>query len=104
MAITRVEYVRRIFVSADPTSTAIPGVAMPGDLVNYEGTDYLVTQTGVVLNGGTLFAPASTAARASLNIGNDGTAPDTPADGDIWIESDTIKARLNGATVTITTS
>jgi hypothetical protein len=48
MAILRVEPVRRIFVDADPTSTAVPGVAMPGDLVNYAGTDYVMTSGGVV--------------------------------------------------------
>lgn len=48
MAITRVETVKRIFVDADPTSTAIPGVAMPGDRVNHAGTNYVVTAAGVV--------------------------------------------------------
>jgi hypothetical protein len=48
MAILRVEPVRRIFVDADPTSTAVPGVAMPGDVINYAGTDYVMTSGGVV--------------------------------------------------------
>lgn len=53
---------------------------------------------------GTVKCPVSTTARASFNLGNAGTAPTAPANGDMWIESNTIKARLNGATVTVTTS
>lgn len=58
MAILRVEPVRRIFVDADPTSTAIPGIAMPGDLVSYAGTDYQVTSGGVVAESSRDQSPA----------------------------------------------
>lgn len=53
---------------------------------------------------GTVKCPVSTTALASLNLGNAGTAPTSPANGDMWIESNTIKVRLNGATVTVQTA
>lgn len=48
MAILRVETVKRVFVDADPTSGSLPGVVLPGDLLNYAGTDYKMTSAGVV--------------------------------------------------------
>lgn len=70
----------------------------------------LLLSTGNMFIGGTTtptallhLAPSSTA-RASLNLGNAGTAPTSPNNGDMWIESNTIKVRLNGATVTVTTA
>lgn len=63
-----------------------------------------ITAGGQTITAGKLQCAVSTTAAASLNLGNAGTAPTSPANGDLWIESNTIKARLNGATVTITTS
>lgn len=58
----------------------------------------------VPILGATLKCMVSTTAGASLNLGNAGTAPTSPNNGDMWIESNTIKVRLNGATVTVTTA
>lgn len=41
---------------------------------------------------------ASTTARASMNIPH-GTAPTTPADGDIWTTTGSVFARVNGSTI-----
>lgn len=53
---------------------------------------------------GKINCAVSTTAAASINIGNAGTAPTAPADGDMWIESNALKIRLNGATKTVTVS
>jgi hypothetical protein len=68
-----------------------------------DSADAAITCAGITASG-KVQCPASSTARASLNLGNAGTAPTAPADGDMWIESNTIKVRLNGATVTVTTS
>lgn len=80
-------------------------------LVNAKGTGTIgigTVSTGAVsivpILGATLKCMVSTTAGASLNLGNAGTAPTSPNNGDLWIESDTIKVRLGGATVTVTTS
>lgn len=79
--------------------------------LNAKGTGTIgigTVSTGAVsivpILGATLKCFVSTTAAASLNLGNAGTAPSAPNDGDMWIESNTIKVRLNGATVTVTTS
>lgn len=48
--------------------------------------------------------PISTTGRASLRITDAGTAPTSPVNGDMWIESNALKIRLNGATKTVTVS
>lgn len=63
-----------------------------------------VTAGGITVTAGKVQCAASTTAAASLNLGNAGTAPTSPANGDMWIESNTVKVRLNGSTVTVTTS
>lgn len=45
---------------------------------------------------------ASTTARASFNLGDAGTAPTSPNNGDMWIESGSFKVRLGGSTKTVT--
>jgi hypothetical protein len=45
-----------------------------------------------------------TTTAASINFGSGGAAPSSPVNGDAWIESNTLKLRLNGATVTVTTA
>ena len=51
--------------------------------------------------GGTFQTPASTADAASLNIPA-GTAPTSPANGDIWFDGTNIKMRIGGVTKTFT--
>lgn len=51
--------------------------------------------------GATLALNPSTTAQASLNLGNAGTAPTSPNNGDVWVASNQIFARLNGSTVQI---
>lgn len=68
------------------------------------GTVSTGTVSIVPILGATLKCMVSTTSGASLNLGNAGTAPSAPNDGDMWIESNTIKVRLNGSTVTVTTS
>ncbi len=79
--------------------------------INAKGTGTIgigTSSTGAVsivpILGATLKCLVSTTAGASLNLGNAGTAPTSPNNGDMWIEGDTIKVRLAGSTVTITTS
>ena len=53
-----------------------------------------------------LSLPASISSRPSLHI-DVGTTPSSPADGDMWLESNTntgLKIRINGVTKTITLS
>lgn len=80
-------------------------------IINAKGTGTIgigTVSTGAVsivpILGATLKCMVSTTAGASLNLGNAGTAPTSPNNGDMWIESNAIKVRLNGATVTVTTS
>ncbi len=49
--------------------------------------------------GATLALNPSTTSQASFNLGNAGTAPTSPNNGDMWIASNQIFARLNGSTV-----
>ncbi len=44
---------------------------------------------------------ASTTSQASLNIGNGGTAPTSPQNGDVWVAGNHILARLGGVTYQI---
>lgn len=44
---------------------------------------------------------ASTTTRASINVAS-GTAPSSPADGDIWFDGTNLKMRISGATKTFT--
>lgn len=71
MAITKVETMRRVFVDADPTSTAVPGVLLPGDTVSYAGTNYKVTATGVVAETSLDESPVFT---GGYSIAGSGTA------------------------------
>ncbi len=82
---------------------------------NSAGVDYmLVDRTANVLDGvtfptdvsvtGALTTSASTITRAGLNI-PEGTAPTTPADGDVWVTAaGAFNARLNGVTVDLASS
>ena len=62
---------------------------------NTNGTGDLIATAGVKLTLG-----ASTTSNASINIPS-GTAPTTPADGDIWSDGTNLKFRVGGATYTI---
>lgn len=77
MAITKIETVKRLFVDASPL-TALPAVAMPGDMINHAGTDYEVTSGGVrsvpafgynvsVYAAGTAYSLTNTA--AAIDVG-----------------------------------
>lgn len=79
--------------------------------LNAKGTGTIgigTVSTGAVsitpILGATLKCMVSTTSGASLNLGNAGTAPSSPNNGDMWIESNTVKVRLNGATVTVQTA
>ena len=50
--------------------------------------------------GALLHVGASTTARASLRIDN-GTAPTSPANGDIWSDGTNLLIRLGGTTYTL---
>ena len=58
---------------------------------------------GLSVAGGKASLAASTTSGASLNIPS-GTAPTTPANGDIWSDGSDIKVRLGGTTYTLTKS
>lgn len=80
-------------------------------IVNAKGTGTIgigTVSTGAVsivpILGATLKCMVGTTAGASINFGNGGAAPTSPNDGDAWIESNTLKLRLNGATVTVQTA
>lgn len=86
-------------------------IQVPVTTVSGTGAQTLTTAITVgattyptITMGGKLQGAVSTTARAGFNLGNAGTAPTSPVDGDMWIESNTVKVRLNGATVTVTTS
>ena len=51
--------------------------------------------------GGTFKVPASTTTAASLNIA-EGSAPTSPADGDIWFDGTDLSIRVSGVTKTFT--
>ncbi len=63
-----------------------------------------IADGGLTTLTGTLQCKVSTTGGASINFGNAGTAPTSPNNGDAWIESNTLKLRLNGATVTVQTA
>lgn len=80
-------------------------------LVDAKGTGTIgigTVSTGAVsivpILGATLKCMVSTTGGASINFGDAGTAPTSPNNGDAWIESDTLKIRLGGATVTVQTA
>ena len=57
----------------------------------------------VNVNNGELFTSASSSSRAGVNLPH-GTAPSTPANGDLWTTTGGLYARINGATGTVWTS
>jgi hypothetical protein len=59
-------------------------------------------QTGIITLGGELTTLASTTTRAGLNIPA-GTAPTSPADGDVWTTTTDAFVRLNGVTRRVST-
>lgn len=63
-------------------------------------------ETALLKSGGTLTGPlataASTASAAGLNIPH-GTAPTTPADGDVWTTTAGMFFRVNGTTYQVAT-
>lgn len=68
--------------------------------------DTLVTvltmaETGTSTFAGKVILPASTTARAPLNIPA-GTAPTSPVNGDMWVEGTDLKFRIGGTTYTLT--
>jgi hypothetical protein len=67
----------------------------PGDINISAGTAGTVNITGKTKMS------ASTTAGASLNIAS-GTAPTTPANGDIWFDGSALKIRIGGTTKTFT--
>lgn len=62
------------------------------------GAFAIKTGLGIVNLGDELFLPATTTSRASLNVPH-GTAPSSPANGDIWTTSAGLFVRINGVTV-----
>lgn len=54
-----------------------------------------------VTSTSTVSTPAGTTSAASLNIGDDGAAPSSPANGDMWIASNVLHIYLNGADYTV---
>lgn len=80
-------------------------VRVPGGSIAYDVAD---SNIPAVINSGTSMSwgekmqfAASTTARASINIPT-GTAPTSPADGDVWIAGGNIQYRDGGVTYTVT--
>lgn len=71
--------------------------------VNTTAIDTLLTNTGLRASGGVsnfstiIKAPASTTSAASFNMAS-GTAPTSPANGDIWYDGTHMQGRVNGVT------
>lgn len=63
----------------------------------------IYTKAGTVRFGGNLLLTASTTSKATLNIPS-GTAPTSPADGDMWYDGANIKFRVGASTKTFTIS
>jgi hypothetical protein len=73
--------------------TCSPALAAPKKpLANYGGGAISIK------DGDTLQTPAATTANASLNLPQ-GTAPTSPVNGDIWLTTAGMYARVNGSTV-----
>jgi hypothetical protein len=82
-------------------ATTLPaGLTVPSPTVS--GGSLTGTTSAVNLNmTGRLAVPASAATQANLNLGQ-GTAPTAPANGDVWITSSGVFARIAGATQQLT--
>ena len=99
--------------NATTNAINIGGVLFGTGVYNYTNTDPSITaQTngkigiGVVSPTANLHIAASTTAAALMRL-EVGVAPDSPNDGDIWLESNTdtgLKIRISGVTKTITLS
>jgi hypothetical protein len=61
------------------------------------GASYLALAGGTMT--GELFTAPSTSVTAGLNLGGSGVAPTSPANGDVWITTSGMYARINGVTV-----
>lgn len=59
-----------------------------------------ITSTALTLTGVTAICAASTTSLSSLNL-PDGTAPTSPADGDIWQDGSDIVVHIGGASYTL---
>lgn len=77
-----------------PNGLTIPSPTISNPTVS--GTDNVANLTAT----GKITAAASTTSAAGLNLGQ-GTAPTSPVNGDIWITSSGVSARVNGATVAL---
>lgn len=78
--------------------TTLPaGLTIPSPVISNLSATGTATMTNLTTSGRAVMA-ASTATQAGLNIGQ-GTAPTTPANGDLWISASGAFARVAGATV-----
>lgn len=77
-----------------PSGLTIPAPTISG--ANLTGT----TNAASITASGKVTTPASTASAAGLTI-TPGVAPTTPNNGDIWVTTSGVNARVNGATVAL---
>lgn len=66
--------------------------------LSHDGTDFNTAFTNTAdwnITGARVVTPASISGRAGLNI-PEGTAPSSPNDGDVWVTTTDIVARING--------
>lgn len=84
-----------------PITGSGAGVLIGGDTQLYRSAaDVITTPDSLVVQGKTTTA-ASTTSAAGLNVAH-GTAPTSPADGDMWSTTAGLFIRVNGVTKTVT--
>lgn len=84
-----------------PITGSGAGVVIGGDTQLYRSAaDVITTPDSLVVQGKTTTA-ASTTSAAGLNVAH-GTAPTSPADGDVWSTTAGLFIRVNGVTKTVT--
>lgn len=79
------------------TTAASEVAAVPAGFTQYDIVQVLTKYNGTITYAGKQTMPASTTSAASMNLPH-GTAPSSPANGDIWTTTSGILARINGTT------